>query len=1455
MSAWFRAHPEALTPAFETFLRSLLDKRGGGEAEDRGSHPARFALRVIHVCRESGDEEALTRLAEASVRIAEFHTLFVAIQERIQSPEFLHEAVPLCEQLLDHPFRLIQDPRGHTYVLTEVSRALLKVHQSAHQSAPGLLGLRIRVAKAALNPPPSDRSQLAEILQILGHAHSDRAEHTGDSADLRTALKLAKEAFHITPEGDAKRVDRLHNIGAAYRNIYLFNEGSDALDQAIELFEQAVALSDRILFANNLAVSLRDRFRRDGDPADLDRSIAAFEGLVATASEADPDLPRILADYSSTLRQRFGLGSSEDDLEQAVELGERAIVLEPHGPVLVGCLMELGEVLAARAEVRGDETEFRRSVGVLERARAMAEPGSRLRKLALIKHAIAQGRWWKNHPTSDSLTETISVLRTALTDTTEGTQDHRQLAQLLVVAEATHARHGRDPAEMTCTIARLEAYVPDGNEDSLSQVNVTRLLAEMYVSRGAVNSSLADLDKGIRLAREATVEPALACGLTERFALTLQADDLEGALAAIAYPSILSEASWFHWQQVVQRIIEVAGHQPTLADGRDVVEAALDLAVRHIRTPEPATPAYAILTSQLLAHRYQTSGNQDDLRRATDVLEAQLATMLPETAIHDHVLLLAGARWSEQYAVWADPAAFGMATERLERALDRREPGSDLYVSTVGNLGNALRAHYDFTGDLGYLDKAIAAYERAFAGWQSENSPSWAIMAGNLANALRVSHDVTGELGQLGRAIDLHERAVAALPADHPDLPRSLINLANAHISRFVAVHERAALDRAQALLRRVLDHVSATSPLRPYALTALSTSEDEKFRITDELADLDGAVELAREAVRSSQNGTLPEKRTALQLAEALSRRHTHQADAAAGAEATAIFRRLCTTTEVTDPRVKRAASMEWARWAAGRGAWEEAAEASRAATEVLGELVRLQVSRGLRNRVIGQNRDFGAFAAYALMRAGDYEAAVMAVETARAVSLSEALQLGSADVRWLSEHGQHDLAERFKAAAARWLAAAGDGLERDLLSGTRVADFPDHDAAVRAARTDLENLVDEIRTTTGRAEFLKPPTFADVAAGAPDRLVYLVTTEYGGAALIVDEGDVRPLDLPALTREQVIRWLRALIQDGTLNWWARLENVARELWDAVLGPLTETLGQGPVTLIRSGYLELLPMHAAWTAAPDRPGGRRYVMDELPIRTVPNALVLATAVARARRAGQTSVLAVQDPQPVSAAPLKQAAVEIAGVRSYFSDSVVLAGEQAVPEVVLPLLKDHDVVHFACHGSADLFNPLSSSLTLAGDAPLELRDILRVRLGEENPVRLVVLSACETGVIGLDVPNEVVSLASSLLEAGVAGVIASQWQVPDLSTALLMLRFYAEWKTNSQAPASALHAAQRWLRDTTNKEKADYFAPGAPNGLPHATARGLRRTLIRLEPGRKGFAHPVHWAGFVFVGA
>ena len=116
-------------------------------------------------------------------------------------------------------------------------------------------------------------------------------------------------------------------------------------------------------------------------------------------------------------------------------------------------------------------------------------------------------------------------------------------------------------------------------------------------------------------------------------------------------------------------------------------------------------------------------------------------------------------------------------------------------------------------------------------------------------------------------------------------------------------------------------------------------------------------------------------------------------------------------------------------------------------------------------------------------------------------------------------------------------------------------------------------------------------------------------------------------------------------------------------------------------------------------------------------------------------------------------------------------------------------------------------------MLLAGKHALTLRDLLDIRL---DHARLAVLSACETGVPGTELPDEVVSLPAGMLQAGVAGAVASLWSVNDLSTAMLMERFYRLWRKDGVEPAHALRQAQIWLRDTTNREMAGYFQRDVP---------------------------------------
>lgn len=54
-------------------------------------------------------------------------------------------------------------------------------------------------------------------------------------------------------------------------------------------------------------------------------------------------------------------------------------------------------------------------------------------------------------------------------------------------------------------------------------------------------------------------------------------------------------------------------------------------------------------------------------------------------------------------------------------------------------------------------------------------------------------------------------------------------------------------------------------------------------------------------------------------------------------------------------------------------------------------------------------------------------------------------------------------------------------------------------------------------------------------------------------------------------------------------------------------------------------------------------------------------------------------------------------------------------------------------------------------------------------------------------------------------------MVASLCSVSDLSTMMLMAKFYDLWRREQVDPPESLRQAQIWIRDSTNAEKLTYF--------------------------------------------
>ena len=146
------------------------------------------------------------------------------------------------------------------------------------------------------------------------------------------------------------------------------------------------------------------------------------------------------------------------------------------------------------------------------------------------------------------------------------------------------------------------------------------------------------------------------------------------------------------------------------------------------------------------------------------------------------------------------------------------------------------------------------------------------------------------------------------------------------------------------------------------------------------------------------------------------------------------------------------------------------------------------------------------------------------------------------------------------------------------------------------------------------------------------------------------------------------------------------------------------------------------------------------------------------------------------------------------------------------------------------------------------------------------------LSACQSAISDfLHLPDEYIGLPAGFLQAGVPGVVGTLWPVNDLSTAMVMVKFYelhlrgdAQTGQGPLSPTEALCRAQRWLREVTSGELTAYFtAHHQLNNarqrilarLPEATVSAGLERFAWDDPAARPFADsPYHWAPFLFVG-
>jgi CHAT domain-containing protein len=170
--------------------------------------------------------------------------------------------------------------------------------------------------------------------------------------------------------------------------------------------------------------------------------------------------------------------------------------------------------------------------------------------------------------------------------------------------------------------------------------------------------------------------------------------------------------------------------------------------------------------------------------------------------------------------------------------------------------------------------------------------------------------------------------------------------------------------------------------------------------------------------------------------------------------------------------------------------------------------------------------------------------------------------------------------------------------------------------------------------------------------------------------------------------------------------------------------------------------------------------------------------------------------------------PLLHSMEEADAIKKENSSGKFYLKEQAGINQFKKAVTNAGIIHIASHASADTGSGRQPLIDFY-DSSLYLNEIYSMHMAP----RLVVLSACETGIGIIDKSEGAMSLARAFYYAGAKNIITSLWSVDDKSTAALFSQFYAGIKTDDYSRA-LYDSKLNYLKNATSSTASPYYWAG-----------------------------------------
>jgi CHAT domain-containing protein/tetratricopeptide (TPR) repeat protein len=473
----------------------------------------------------------------------------------------------------------------------------------------------------------------------------------------------------------------------------------------------------------------------------------------------------------------------------------------------------------------------------------------------------------------------------------------------------------------------------------------------------------------------------------------------------------------------------------------------------------------------------------------------------------------------------------------------RREDFPFEWSGVQNGLGNAFLERVEGERRAN-LEQAIACYEATLQVYTYKDFPvEWAMTQHNLGNAWLFR--VIGESSEnLERALACYHKAlqVYTYASSAEDWARTTHALGNAYRSR-VLEDRRENLEQALACYT----DISRVYTRSAFPLEWARLHEDKGhaylYRIAGERKEnLERTIDCYQAAFQVYTRENLPEDwaRTQQNLGIAYRKRLAGQEHMNLQLAADCFQAALEVYTLEAFPDQHRRTQLNFVPVAATKGHWNAVERACARALAAEDLLVRLGSGAAGRDVILKEGRNTSLQYAFALMRQGKTEHALLALERGRTRGLAEALMLDTTDPEQIRDAAMrsrfHETRQRFIEAqsALNWpfSPTLTEQERRQLLLGRTVA--------YHQALTAFDDVVAEIRIAQHLPDFLTDKldtrTILDIA------LIYLAATPWGGMALTAlvpspGEQTAEPycaaLELPALSEAALDDLLEVILDD----------------------------------------------------------------------------------------------------------------------------------------------------------------------------------------------------------------------------------------------------------------------------------------------------------------------------------